>query len=67
MSMAWLAMAPHGDLETTGCNFCEARCWDTGTLAARITFGVGVKEHPWQRREEVIGHDWPMRGDPGPV
>ena len=38
----------HGDLETTWCNFCEARCWDTGTLGPGLTFGVGVKEHPWQ-------------------
>ena len=40
----------HGDLETTWCNFCESRCWDTGTPEPGLTFGVGVKEHPWQRR-----------------
>ena len=39
-----------GDLETTWCNFCESRCWDTGTPEPGLTFGVGVKEHPWQRR-----------------
>ena len=38
----------HGDLETTWCNFCESRCWDTGTPGPGLTFGVGVKEHPWQ-------------------